>query len=97
MPALPHYAYGYEEPHIKISVCANDHTIPQACCVPLIGPSFNYEVTISQCSSITSLFFVMLAEQKFFLVVVVVVVFPSTGSQGHRHEVVIESGAGGAF
>lgn len=37
----------------------------QACCVPLIGPSFNYEMTISQCS-IISFFFVMLTVQKDF-------------------------------
>lgn len=39
----------------------------QGCCVPLIGPSFNYEVTISQCSSIISLFLLCWEYRGFFL------------------------------
>lgn len=39
----------------------------QTCCVPLIGPSFNYEVPISQCSSIISLFLLCWHYRRTFL------------------------------
>lgn len=55
----------------------------QACCVPLIGPSFNYEVLISQCSSIISLFLLCWHYTRTF--------FPHTWSQSYQPDMVIES------
>lgn len=40
MLAQPHYVYWYEEPHIKISVCANDRTIPSGLLCSLNRPIF---------------------------------------------------------
>lgn len=54
----------------------------QACCVPLIGPSFNYEVTISQCSSIISLFLLCWQYRQIFS--------SSFWNQTYQHEMVVE-------
>lgn len=40
MLAQPHYVYGYGEPPIKISICANDRTIPSGLLCPLNRPIF---------------------------------------------------------
>ena len=68
MLAQPLYAYGCEEPHVKISICANDHTIPSGLLCPLNRPIFQLW-SDGQCSSIISLFLLCWQYRKllFFL------------------------------
>lgn len=85
LPAQPHYAYGDEEPHIKISICANDHTIPSGLLCPLNRPIFQLWSADRSVFFYNLIIFVMLTLQKDFFF------FPSPWSQTHQHEMVIES------
>lgn len=66
LPAQPHYAYRDEEPHIKISICANDHTIPSGLLCPLNRPIFQLWRADQSVFFYNLIIFVMLTLQKDF-------------------------------
>lgn len=80
MLAQPHYVYWYEEPHIKISVCANDHTIPSGLLCSLNRPIF--QLWSDNQSVFYNLIFCYVDSPEGF--------FPPFWSQTHQHEMAIE-------
>ena len=67
MLAQPHYVYGYREPHIKISICANGHTIPSGLLCPLNRPIVQLESDDQSVFVYNLIIFVMLTVQKDFV------------------------------
>lgn len=87
MLAQPHYVYGCGEPHIKISVCANDHTMPSGLLGPLNRPIFQLWSDDQSVFFYNPIIFLLLTVQTDFF-------SSSWWSQAHQQETAVESREG---